>query len=53
MPTQVLIAIVALGCLGFAGFGVLAWRPAIAPVAPPAQGAEKFAGGYAMTTLSA
>ena len=30
MPTQVLIPIVALGCLGLAGFGVLAWQPAIA-----------------------
>jgi hypothetical protein len=27
---KLLIAIAALGCLGFAGFGVLAWRPAIA-----------------------
>ena len=34
------IAIAALGCLGFAGFGVLAWRPAIAPVALPAAEAS-------------
>src|SRR5215470_16552746 len=33
---MLLIAIVALGCLGLAGFGVLAWRPVIAPVARPA-----------------
>jgi mono/diheme cytochrome c family protein len=26
----------ALGCLGILGFGALAWRPAIAPIAPPA-----------------
>jgi mono/diheme cytochrome c family protein len=32
------IAIVALGCLGLVGFGVLAWRPAIAPVVPPTPG---------------
>jgi mono/diheme cytochrome c family protein len=35
---KLLIAVVALGCLGFAGFGVWAWRPDIAPVALPAQG---------------
>jgi mono/diheme cytochrome c family protein len=35
---KLLIVGVALGCLGLAGFGVLAWRPAIAPVAPPAAG---------------
>src|SRR5262252_1095967 len=33
---KLLIAAVALGCLGLAGFGLLAWQPAIAPVAPPA-----------------
>src|SRR5262245_55327618 len=33
-----LIGIVALGCLGLAGFGALAWRPAIAPIALPAPG---------------
>ena len=38
MVKKLLIAFVALGCLGLAGFGVLAWRPAIAPVAPPAAG---------------
>jgi len=32
---KLLIAVVALGCLGLAVFGVLAWEPAIAPVAPP------------------
>ena len=51
MPTQVLIAIVALGCLGLAGFGVLARRPAIAPVAPPAPGSfapELIARGEAL-----
>ena len=37
MFKKLLIAVVALGFLGFAGFGVLAWRPAIAPVALPAQ----------------
>src|SRR5262245_4040462 len=35
---KILIAGVALGFLGLAGFGVLAWRPAIAPVAAPASG---------------
>jgi mono/diheme cytochrome c family protein len=35
---KLLIAAVALGCLGLAGFGVLAWEPAIAPIAPPAAG---------------
>ena len=35
---KLLIAVVALGCLGLAGFGLLAWRPAIAPVAQPAPG---------------
>ena len=38
MFKKLLIAIVALGCLEFAGFGALAWRPAIAPVALPAGG---------------
>jgi mono/diheme cytochrome c family protein len=38
---KLLIAVVALGCLGLAGFGVLAWEPAIAPVVPPP--AESFA----------
>ena len=34
---KLLIAAVIFGCLGLAGFGVLAWEPAIAPiVAPPA-----------------
>jgi cytochrome c553 len=35
---KLLIAVVALGCLGLVGFGALAWRPAIAPVAPAALG---------------
>jgi mono/diheme cytochrome c family protein len=52
---RVLIAIVVLGALGLVGFGVLAWRPAIAPLtrapdgfAPQliAQGAALAAGGY-------
>ena len=38
MFKKLLIAAVALGCLGLAGFGVLAWKPAIAPIAPPAAG---------------
>jgi mono/diheme cytochrome c family protein len=38
---KLFIAVVALGCLGLAGFGILAWRPAIVPIAPPA--AEGFA----------
>jgi mono/diheme cytochrome c family protein len=34
---KLLITVVIFGCLGLAGFGVLAWQPAIAPiVAPPA-----------------
>src|SRR6516225_6510778 len=35
---KLLIAALALGCLGLVGFGVLAWEPAIAPIAPPAAG---------------
>ncbi|MGX5851606.1 c-type cytochrome [Mesorhizobium sp. PL10] len=38
MFKKLLIVVVALGCLGLAGFGVLAWRPAIAPVPAPAPG---------------
>ena len=38
MFQKLLIAVVALGCLGLIGFGVLAWEPAIAPVEPPAAG---------------
>ena len=48
---KLLIAVVALGCLGLAGFGVLAWRPAIAPVALPAPGSfapELIARGEAL-----
>ena len=41
MFKKLLVAAVALGCLGLAGFGILAWRPAIAPVVPPT--AESFA----------
>jgi mono/diheme cytochrome c family protein len=33
---KLLIAVVALGSLGLAGFGVLAWQPAMAPVLIPA-----------------
>ena len=36
MFKKLVFAVVALGCLGLAGFGLLAWQPAIAPVAPPA-----------------
>jgi len=35
---KLLIATIALGCLGLAGFGALAWKPAMAPVARPAAG---------------
>jgi mono/diheme cytochrome c family protein len=48
---KLLIAAVALGCLGLAGFGALAWRPAIAPVAPLAPGSfspELIAKGEAL-----
>ena len=38
MFKKLLIAVVALGCLGLIGFGVLAWEPAIAPVVPPTAG---------------
>ena len=38
MLKRVLINIVALGFLGILGLGALAWRPAIAPIAPPAAG---------------
>src|SRR5262249_41676811 len=41
MFKNLLITTVALGCLGLAGFGILAWRPAIAPIVPPP--AESFA----------
>ena len=36
MRSRFLIGGVAIGVLGILGFGVLAWRPAIAPIAPPA-----------------
>jgi len=36
MRIRLLISVVALGVLGF---GALAWRPAMAPVAPPRRGA--------------
>jgi mono/diheme cytochrome c family protein len=48
---KLLIAAVVLGCLGLAGFGALAWRPAIAPVALPAAGSfapELIAKGEAL-----
>jgi mono/diheme cytochrome c family protein len=35
---KLLIAVVALGGLGLAGFGALAWQPAIAPVVPAPAG---------------
>ena len=38
MFKKLLIAVISLGCLGLAGFGVLAWQPAIAPIVPPAAG---------------
>ena len=38
MFKKLLIAVVALGCLGLIGFGVLAWEPAIAPVVSPTAG---------------
>ena len=41
MFKKLLFAAVALGCLGLAGFAVLAWEPAIAPIDPPA--ARSFA----------
>lgn len=51
MFKKLLIAAVALGCLGVAGFGALAWKPAIAPVALPAAGSfapELIAKGEAL-----
>lgn len=48
---KLLIAAVALGCLGLTGFGILAWRSAIAPVALPAPGSfapELIAKGEAL-----
>ena len=39
MRKRLLISVVALGVVGILGFGALAWRPAIAPIAPPAPGA--------------
>jgi mono/diheme cytochrome c family protein len=33
---RALLGLAALGCLGLLGFGALAWRPAIAPISPPA-----------------
>jgi mono/diheme cytochrome c family protein len=38
MAKRLLIGVVGLGILGILGFGALAWRPAIAPIAPPAPG---------------
>jgi mono/diheme cytochrome c family protein len=38
MGKRFVIGIVALGVLGILGFGALAWRPAIAPIAPQAAG---------------
>src|SRR5262245_9688941 len=48
---KLFIAVVALGCLGLTGFALLAWRPAIAPVARPAPGSfapELIAKGEAL-----
>src|SRR5215475_9100166 len=48
---KLLIAVVAAGCLGLAGFGVLAWRSTIAPIARPAPGSfapELIAKGEAL-----
>ncbi len=39
MRKRLLISVIALGVLGILGFGALAWRPAIAPIAAPAPGA--------------
>lgn len=36
MGKRLLFCIFALGVVGMLGFGALAWRPAIAPIAPPA-----------------
>lgn len=38
MVKRFIIGIVGLGFLGIVAFGALAWRPAIAPIAPPAPG---------------
>jgi len=35
MAKRIFVSIIALALLGILGFGVLAWRPAIAPIAPP------------------
>jgi mono/diheme cytochrome c family protein len=35
---KLLIGLFALGILGLLGFGALAWRPAVAPIAPPPTG---------------
>jgi mono/diheme cytochrome c family protein len=51
---RLFISLVALGVLGVLGFGALAWRPAIAPIAPPgsfalqlvAKGEALAGGGY-------
>ena len=39
MRKHLLISVVALVVMGMLGFGALAWRPAIAPIAPPPPGA--------------
>ena len=38
MSKKLLIGLVALGIVGGLGFAALAWRPAIAPITPPARG---------------
>ena len=50
---KVLIWFLGLGFLGILGFGVLAWRPAIAPITPPAPGSfalELVAKGEALAS---
>jgi len=56
MGKRFLNSVAALGVVGILGFGALAWRPAIAPIAPPAasaftpelvsKGAALAAGGF-------
>ena len=51
MFKKLLITVVIFGCLGLAGFGVLAWQPAIAPILAPSAGSfapELIAKGEAL-----
>jgi len=53
MRKRLLISVVTLGVLAILGFAALAWRPAIAPIAPPAPGAfapEVVAKGAALAS---